>query len=124
MNVGEKHILFVDDDEEFVKIMKKLLNFYGYKVEEALTGNVALEKLKKGKFDLVLVDIMMPGMDGFELMEKMRKIPGSEKLPIIVITAREDFDTMMKSKQAGAVDFIAKPFEPEELKEKIEKVIR
>ena len=108
-------ILLVDDEPSILKILSIKLRVSGYQIITALNGNEALKLIKSEKPDLVLLDVIMPGMDGFEVLQKLRVF---SKLPVIIVSARPEY-----SKQAinlGANAFISKPFDIDELLKKIE----
>lgn len=109
------HILVVDDNHENLKVVSSFLKEKGYKIALALDGNSALKTLEKYKFELILLDIMMPGMDGFETCKRIKENPNSKNIPIIFLTAKTDTDDIKKGFQLGGVDFITKPFKKEEL---------
>ena len=96
----------------------------GYSVTEAADGEEALKKLKRTKFDLVLLDIMMPRMSGYEVLDRLRAIPKHERTPVIVITAKHDPHGVMREVSSGATDHLAKPFLPSELEATVERVLK
>jgi len=108
-------ILVVDDTPANVKLLGDLLEVKGYAVTTAADGRAALELLKARKFDLVLLDVMMPGPDGFEVCERMRKDGTTREIPVIFLTALDDTIDKVRAFSAGAVDFVTKPFRAEEL---------
>ena len=109
MNKGTK-ILFVDDEPSIVKIMVNRLKSHSFQVETALCGKEALEKVRTFKPDLILLDIAMPGMDGYETCRLLKKDPLSQAIPVIMFTASQDEEFVRKGMKAGAVDVINKPF--------------
>lgn len=111
----EIHILVVDDNQENLKVISNYLKEKGYKIALALDGISTLEILAENRIDLILLDIMMPGMDGFEVLEKLKQKPETKEIPVIFLTARTDTDDIIKGFQLGAVDYITKPFKREEL---------
>lgn len=120
-----KKILIVDDDLRHDKMMSYLLLSKGYEVDYCLSGRDALEKLRKGeeKPDLIMMDIMMPQMDGFETFKEVRKEPGLKDTPIIMLTALSDPKNMEKATALGAADYIEKPFSPSDVIERIRKTL-
>ena len=101
-----------------LKIFRFLVDFYrmeGLIVEFALDGMSALSWLEKQKFDLILLDIMMPGIDGFEVCSHIKENPVNNEIPIIFITAKTDSESIIKGFESGAVDYITKPFIQSEL---------
>lgn len=108
-------ILVVDDISENIQVIGSILMEQRYDVSFAKSGAEALEMLGKSNFDLVLLDILMPGMDGFEVCRIIRsKYPGHE-VPIVFLTARSDIDSVIRGFELGAQDYLTKPFKTEEL---------
>lgn len=118
-----KTILAVDDSAEILKIVESVLK-EGYKPILVKSGEKALTYLAKNSVDLVLLDIMMPGMDGFETYEKIRQSERNAKVPVIFLTADVDAESEIKGLAMGAVDFIKKPFVPEIMKNRIDRILQ
>lgn len=112
---GRPRILVVDDEPTQIRVTSRVLSDE-YKVFVAGSGSNAITFLKRETVDLILMDIRMPDMDGFETLSKVREIPGREEIPVIFLTGLNDGDVELKGLQAGAADFITKPFLPEVLK--------
>lgn len=108
--MAQEHILVVDDDQNILVLVKTILGQKDYKVSTALNGEQALELLMKEKFHAIIVDALMPQMDGNVLAKKVKEIPKLKNLPIIMITASKDVDMVKKSFSAGCVLFLPKPF--------------
>ena len=108
-------ILVVDDQSANVRVVKALLERHGYVVTAASNGKDALEAATGETPDLLLLDMMMPGMDGFELLAALRELPGFRQVPTVFLTAAQDRDLLLRAFEAGAVDYVTKPFMPEEL---------
>lgn len=108
-------VLIVDDNVKNLQILGGFLQNERLTVEFALDGMSALSWLEKKKFDLILLDIMMPGMDGFEVCSQIKKNPVISEIPIIFITAKKDSESIIKGFETGAVDYITKPFIQSEL---------
>ncbi|MEO6384517.1 MAG: response regulator, partial [Thermomonas sp.] len=108
-------ILVVDDQAANVRVVGTLLGRKGYTVIPAHSGPEALAAVAEHAPDLILLDMMMPGMDGFELLAALREIPGLHKVPAVFLTAAQDRDLLLRAFEAGAVDYVTKPFMPEEL---------
>jgi sigma-B regulation protein RsbU (phosphoserine phosphatase) len=108
-------ILIVDDNPKNLQILGNYLQNEGYKVEFALDGNSALDWINRTEFDLVLLDIMMPGMDGFEVCRTIKSDPVKRKIPVIFLTAKVDTESIVKGFDIGAVDYVIKPFNQKEL---------
>lgn len=119
---SSKRILVVDDEEMNRELIEALLEDFGHEVELAEDGVEALAKLKMD-FDLVLLDVMMPGMDGFEVARRIRANPDTKDLPIIMVTALSDREDRLRAVEAGANDFIAKPVDKMELKVRMESLL-
>jgi len=105
-------ILVVDDDDMNREMLIRRLVKLGYDVTDAANGRVALHKLKERDFDLVLLDIVMPELDGFQTLEFMKADPRLRHLPVIMITALDDVESTVRCIEAGAEDFVPKPFNP------------
>jgi len=116
MRLFMKKILVVEDEENISRLISDTLVLGGYKSERAFDGEEALRKIKKEKFDLVILDIMLPKLDGFELMKKIK----SKEVPIIFLSAKNDVSTIVKGLSEGGVDYMVKPFEPLELLARVE----
>ena len=108
-------ILVVDDQAANVRVVSALLNRHGYAVVPAHSGPEALEAVAAQVPDLLLLDMMMPGMDGFELLAAIRQQPALKQVPAVFLTAAQDRDLLLRAFDAGAVDYVTKPFMPEEL---------
>ncbi|HEY4559920.1 MAG TPA: hybrid sensor histidine kinase/response regulator [Lysobacter sp.] len=108
-------ILVVDDQPANLRVVGMLLSRQGYQVVTADSGPKALEICETDPPDLVLLDMMMPGMDGFQVMEEMRAGAAPPSLPVVFVTAAQDRDLLLRAFDAGAVDYVTKPFLPEEL---------
>ncbi|MGL4650143.1 MAG: response regulator transcription factor, partial [Caldilineaceae bacterium] len=114
-------ILVVDDEPRMVRFVKMNLDLEGYFTLEANTGIQALEKVRDYSPDLVLLDVEMPGMDGFETLKRIRQMSES---PVIMLTVRSDEADKIKGLDLGADDSITKPFSPRELSSRIRAVLR
>jgi DNA-binding NtrC family response regulator len=109
-------ILIVDDEAPIRALMRATLTMAGHQVKEAGGGEEALEKIKKEDFDLVVLDIMMPVTDGYEVLERVKAIPAKASTPVIVVTAKPyESEGIMREMTAGAIDHLSKPFDPEDL---------
>src|SRR4030043_640900 len=108
--INPPSVLVVDDNVKNLQILCGFLQNEGMMVEFSLDGMSALSWLEKKKFDLILLDIMMPGMDGFEVCSQIKKNPVFSEIPIIFITANKDSESIVKGFDSGAVDYITKPF--------------
>lgn len=115
INLTGSKILIVDDQPLSIKLMEALLNQKGFVTTSANNGLDALKYLEENTPDLVMLDVMMPGMSGFEVSMKMRENPKTANIPIIFVTARDDADTISKCFEAGGNDYAAKPLRIYEL---------
>lgn len=113
-------ILIVEDDENIAKMIEATLSMVGYRCAVCADGAGAVEKILEGSFDLILLDVMLPGMDGFEILEKIK----NKGTPVIFLTARNDVTDKVRGLRQGAEDYIVKPFETVELLARIEVVLR
>jgi len=113
-------ILIVDDNQTNLDVLFELLRNYGFKVLVALDGESAIEQTEYIHPDLILLDIMMPGIDGFETCRRLKADPPTRDIPIIFMSALSDTIDQVKGFQAGAVDYITKPFQHEEVLSRIE----
>lgn len=103
-----KKVLLVDDDLTLNQMYEERLKMEGLDVATARDGQEAVAKAKSEKPDIVLLDIMMPGVDGFQVLEALRKLPETQKIPILLVTALIQETMRIKGKQLGATDFIIK----------------
>ncbi len=108
-------ILLVDDNPHNLQVLGKLLQEEKYKTEFAINGESALEWLKIRQFDLILLDLNMPGMNGFEVCKKIRSEKGINEVPIIFLSAESERESILKGFEVGAQDYVTKPFDTREL---------
>lgn len=113
-------ILIVDDEKPILNLIRISLSNAGYLCDTAEDGNEALEKIDHGKYDLILLDVMLPEIDGFELMEYIRPL----EIPVIFLTAKNGVSDRVKGLRMGAEDYVVKPFEIAELIARVEVVFR
>lgn len=113
--IGKSYILIVDDNPKNLQILGNYLRKEGFRVEFALDGKSALDWIKRTEFDLILLDIMMPGMDGFEVCRIIKSDPVKQKIPVIFLTAKVDTESILNGFELGAVDYVIKPFNQKEL---------
>lgn len=111
-----KKILVVEDEKNISRLINDTLNLGGYDVVCAFDGEEAIEIVKQEEIDLIILDIMLPKLDGFEVMEKI----DSKKIPIIFLSAKNDVSTIVKGLSEGGKDYMTKPFEPLELLARVE----
>jgi diguanylate cyclase (GGDEF) domain len=120
---GNLKILVVDDEMVNLQVMMNLLCLYGYSVNTALSGKDALKLIESEKFDLVILDVMMPKMSGYEVCTIIRKKFSLMELPVIMLTAKSQLSNICMGFQCGANDYVIKPFEKEELLMRIKTLI-
>ncbi|HET7025883.1 MAG TPA: type II/IV secretion system protein, partial [Gemmatimonadales bacterium] len=116
-------ILLVDDEDHLRRLLKDLLEREGYEVVEARDGAEALEQVDRHGPDVMLLDLNLPGMDGYSVLAHVRSRPATEALPIVVLTAKGDEDNEVRVLQAGADDFLTKPFRARALYARLEKIM-
>ncbi|MCK4569615.1 MAG: response regulator [Bacteroidales bacterium] len=109
------NILIVDDIPSNIRLMVSILDEHGYSVSYAQSGQHAIDLCKKVSFDLILLDVMMPGMDGFEVCEVLKTMDGTREVPLIFLTAMTDQASILKGFEIGGVDYVTKPFSEKEL---------
>jgi len=112
-----KRLLVIDDEVDIGETVKIRLEVNGYSVNLAYDGLDGIDKAVKTRPDLILLDILMPQVDGFEVCRRLRKIPETQNIPIIMLTAIKSPESLQKAKEAGAQDYLVKPFESGELVE-------
>jgi two-component system, cell cycle response regulator len=122
--MSKAKILVVDDIKQNVKLLRVILTTSDYDVVEAYDGEEALEKVKTENPDLILLDIMMPKLTGYEVCHKLRKDETTKNIPIIMITALHEMDDRIQGIEVGADDFISKPFNKSELLARVRSLLR
>ena len=120
MEKNKIHILVVDDDNRIRELIKEYLNEYHFIVSTAIDAHSAKIKMEQLKFDLIILDVMMPGQSGFDLTKEIKK---NNNIPIILLTAKGEVENRIKGLELGADDYLAKPFEPKELLLRIKNII-
>lgn len=124
MKANDTTILLVDDEPDILDIISYNLKAEGYKVKTASSGREGVEKAKKYRPELILLDVMMPEMDGIEACEQIRKIPGLEHTIIAFLTARNEDYSQVAGFEVGADDYIAKPVKPKVLISRLKALLR
>ena len=115
LNMMSKKILLVDDDVEMTRMAQMTLEKEGHTVITAAGGQEALERVAAEKPDLVVMDVMMPEMDGFELLDKLKEDAATAGIPTIMLSARGEYSNVLKGREAGVDFYIPKPYNPYEL---------
>ena len=117
----DRRILIVDDEERMVRFIRLNLEHDGFQVFEAFNGTEAINKIRSNLPDLVLLDVMMPDMDGFEVLRIVREV---SRVPVIMLTAKGEEEDRVRGLEMGADDYITKPFSPRELVSRVRAVLR
>ena len=121
MENNKLHILVVDDDDRIRSLLKEYLSDNNYIVSSAENADQAKIKLEFFKFDIIILDVMMPGQSGYELTKEIKK---KFKVPVILLTAKGEVENRIKGLELGADDYVGKPFEPKELLLRIKNIIK
>jgi DNA-binding response OmpR family regulator len=116
-----RRILVVDDEERMVRFIRMNLEHDGFQVSEAFNGKEAIQKIRDVTPDLILLDVMMPDLDGFEVLETVREV---SQVPVIMLTAKGEEDDRVRGLELGADDYVTKPFSPRELVSRVKAVLR
>lgn len=119
-----KHLVYVEDEQEMIDLVRLILSRRGYEVIGANGGREGLSAIRQNKPDLVLLDLMMPDMDGWDVYQQMKADETTRDIPVIVVTAKaQSIDKVLGLHIAKVDDYISKPFSPNELMESIDKVL-
>jgi DNA-binding response OmpR family regulator len=119
----KKHILCIEDEAEMIELMRLVLEREGFEVTGAVGGEQGLKAMRQNKPDLILLDLMMPGMDGWEVYRQMRADKELTEIPVIIVTAKaQSIDKVLGLQVAKVADYITKPFGPKELIGSIDRV--
>jgi twitching motility two-component system response regulator PilG len=124
MNAEAKTVLVVEDKASLTQMLQFLFLSKGLSVQIAYNGQEALEKVISIVPSLILLDIMMPQMDGFEVLEKLKENPATSNIPVIMLTARKSREDMQRARDLGAVEYITKPFKAVEVVDKVLRHLR
>ncbi|WLR53044.1 response regulator [Bacillus tianshenii] len=116
-------LLLAEDEEVLRMLVVDTLEDEGYEIDEAEDGEEAYEKIKENTYDLVMIDYMMPGMTGIEVIEKVRSELNNQELKILMLTAKSQQSDKDRAKEAGANYFLAKPFSPLKLVDLVQEVL-
>lgn len=115
-------LLLVDDDAELSSMLEQILTKEGYQLTLAADGETGLHRALSGSYDLILLDVMLPGIDGFQLLQRLRQ--QLRNTPVLMLTARGDDDDRVKGLELGADDYLPKPFNPRELVARVKALLR
>lgn len=124
MSDTRQKILIVDDEMDALLSLKIALETEGYNISEAKDGYEAIEKVYAENPDVILLDLMIPGMDGFEVCRHLKSDPKYDHIPVIMLTARGEVDDKVEGLEMGADDYVTKPFNLKELRARIKMVLR
>lgn len=113
-------ILIVEDDKNIATLIKDTLKLANYNADNCYNGKIAINQIEEKEYDIIILDIMLPELDGFEIMEKIK----NRNIPVIFVSAKEDIESVIKGLKMGAQDYIRKPFEPMELLVRIENILK
>ena len=119
----DRHILICDDDPLLLDLVSHRLTSRGFRVSTATHGGEALEQMEKELPDALVVDAMMPVVDGYELLRRLREDPRTEALPVVMLTARRQEQDVLVALELGANDYLVKPFIPQELVVRLERLL-
>ena len=122
--MAHEKILVVDDEEDIQELVRYNLERNGYEVSCVSSGEEAIEGIKSFKPDLVVLDLMLPGIDGFEVCKILKSDPKTERLPIVMLTAKGEESDVVTGLELGAEDYIVKPFSPQVLLARVRTVLR
>jgi len=121
----ELRVLVVDDEEHITELVAMALGYNGFDVERVATGRAALDSIEKRRPDLIVLDVMLPDLDGFELTRRVRQAEGvGNRIPIIFLTAKDTTEDKIQGLRLGSDDYVTKPFSIEELVERVKAVLR
>ncbi|WML28806.1 response regulator transcription factor [Neobacillus sp. OS1-32] len=120
--MSNEAILIIEDEEKIARLLELELEYEGYRVTKVLDGIEALEVYRKGKWDLILLDIMLPGLSGIELLRRIRV--HNQQTPVLLLTAKDSVEDKVSGLDLGANDYITKPFQIEELLARIRAALR
>jgi len=119
-----EHILIADDDEHIGFFVRFKLEKLGYQVTWELNGATALEKIRETLPDLVILDLMMPGLGGYEVLEQLRGQEATRAIPVIMLSAMGQENDIVKAINSGADDYLVKPFRPAELQARVQRLLQ
>ncbi len=111
----KKQIMIVDDEPAWVKVLSMVLRKKGYKVLEATNARDALQALAGVRPDLILSDVRMPDMNGFDFLDQVRRTPRNARTPVVFLSAVDDYDAKKVAKDLGAADYLVKPFDEKDV---------
>ena len=122
--MAERPIMIVDDDPSVRDILKTILHSKGFDVIEAVNGFEALEKISLRKPKIIILDIMLPGMNGFEICERLKLNPKTVNIPVLFLTCKGEASDLNRAMNLGAMDYFLKPFSPQQVLEKVLEILQ
>ena len=122
--MSEEKILIVDDEEDIIELIRYNLKKAGYNVISASTGENAIKKVRQNNIDLIILDLMLPGIDGLETAKRLKADPASYQTPIIIVSAKGEETDIVTGLEIGADDYITKPFSPHILLARVRATLR
>jgi len=123
MEYEKERVLVIDDNPDIGDLVERALDGSEFEVIKATGGKEGIQVAQEQNVDIILLDIMMPDIDGFTVSSFLRKIPETERIPIIFLTARATSSGRMIARKAGAADYIMKPFSPKELLKRLKNIV-
>ena len=124
MDYAHRHLIYIEDEQDMIDLVELILKRKGYEVTGVLGGREGLEAVRRELPDLVLLDLMMPDMDGWDVYQQMKAEENTREIPVIVVTAKaQSIDKVLGLHIAKVDDYISKPFSPQELVDSVEKVM-
>ena len=119
-----KRVIYFEDDKDMVELVRIILGREGYQIEGIAEGQAGIEAVQQSSPDIVLLDLMLPDMDGWEIFRQLKHDESTAEIPVIVITAKaQSIDKVLGLEIAKVDDYISKPFRPQELVDRVEKVL-
>ncbi len=119
-----KKILIADDEEDVKVVVQLFLESKGYDIVTAYDGLDAMDRAREENPDLIILDVMMPIIDGFEVCKKLKEDPGLKDIPVVMLSASSHAESKQRGIEVGAVEYIVKPFDPEKLQAVIESILK
>ncbi len=122
--MAKEHILVVEDEEDILELVRYNLMKEGYRVKGVMSGELAVESAKQEKPDLVVLDLMLPGMDGFEVCKTLKNNPATQNIPVLILSAKGEDTDIVAGLELDADDYVTKPFSPRVLIARVRSVLR